>query len=460
MGESARPGAVAAVLVAAAAVASLVYSLAMPLLGEFPAIFGISASSATWIIVANSVSGAVSTPVTGRLGDTWGARRTLLGSMACLVVGSVVCTVATSLEVMLVGRVLQGVAAGTVPLAIGIVRHVVPARNLGAVIGALSATLGLGSGVGITMAGLLLAHGSWRLVFAATSLLAVVVFVLVAKLVPADAPATTRQIDVWGAVGLGIVLTCLLVPLSKGSEWGWGSALVWSMAGVAVVVGAAWVVHQLRHRQPMVNVRLALSARFGGVLVLSLVVGGTIFFSLLTVVVVVQAPHGTDYGLGRTALASGLVLIPGNLMMLVAPVPTARFAREFGVRAVLRVGLAIVAAGYLLRAGLDRNLLEVSLGYLFVQSGVGVCLAALPLAVARSSPAAETSSAQALSTTMRQTGIAIAGAGYAALVAVMHLDFEGHLFPTSRALDVSFLAGVAIALVGIVGTYVGVRRVH
>lgn len=458
MAAPVRPRAVAAVLVAAAVVASLVYSLALPLLGEFPAIFGISASSATWIIVANSVSGAVSTPVTGRMGDTWGARRTLLGSMACLTVGSVVCALAINLEMMLVGRVLQGIAAGTVPLAIGIVRHVVPARSLGAVIGALSSTLGLGSGVGITMAGLMLAHGSWRLVFAATSVLAAIVFVIVVKLVPADAPATTRQIDIWGAVGLSIVLTCLLVPFSKGSEWGWGSAYVWSMAAVALVVGAVWAVHQLRHRQPMVNLRLATSVRFGGVLVLSLVVGGTIFFSLLTVVVVVQAPDGTDYGLGRTALAAGLILIPGNLMMLVAPFPTARFARDLGVRAVLRVGLAVIGAGYLARVLLDRNLLEVSLGYLFVQSGVGVCLAALPMAVARRSAVSETSSAQALSATMRQTGIAAAGAGYAAVVAVLHLDFDGHLYPTARALDASLLMGVAIALVGIAGTYVGTRR--
>lgn len=458
MAAPARPGAVAAVLVTAAAVASLVYSLAMPLLGEFPAIFGISASSATWIIVANSVSGAVSTPVTGRMGDTWGARRTLLGSMACLTVGSAVCALATSLEVMLVGRVLQGVAAGTVPLAIGIVRHVVPARQLGSVIGALSATLGLGSGVGITLAGVLLAHGSWRLVFAATALLAAVVFVLVVKVVPADAPASTRRIDVWGALGFGVALTCLLIPLSKGSEWGWGSTLVVSMGSVAVVTGLVWAVHQLRHPNPVVNLRLATSLRFGGVLGLSLVVGGAIFFSLLTVVVVVQAPTETGYGLGRSAMVAGLILIPGNLMMLVAPLPTARFARELGVRAVLRCGLAIVAAGYLARMVLDRNLVEVSLGYVFVQTGVAVCLAGLPMAVVHTSPAAETSSAQALSATMRQAGIAAGGAGYAALVAAMHLDFDGHLFPTSRALDFSFLLGVGIAVIGIAGTFVGRRR--
>lgn len=458
MAAPARPGAVAAVLVTAAAVASLVYSLAMPLLGEFPAIFGISASSATWIIVANSVSGAVSTPVTGRMGDTWGARRTLLGSMACLTVGSAVCALANNLEVMLVGRVLQGIAAGTVPLAIGIVRHVVPARQLGTVIGALSATLGLGSGVGITLAGVLLAHGSWRLVFAATALLAAIVFGLVVKLVPADAPASTRRIDVWGALGFGVALTCLLVPLSKGSEWGWGSTIVVSMVSVALATGLVWVFHQLRHPRPVVNIRLALSVRFGGVLGLSLVVGGAIFFSLLTVVVVVQAPTETGYGLGHSAMVAGLVLIPGNLMMLVAPLPTARFARELGVRPVLRCGLAIVAAGYLVRLFLDRNLVEVSLGYVFVQTGVAVCLAGLPMAVALTSPAAETSSAQALSATMRQAGIAAGGAGYAALVAVMHLDFDGHLFPTSRALDLSFLLGVAIALVGITGTFVGRRR--
>ena len=452
--QPSTPTVVAVVLVLACAVSSLVYSLAMPLLGEFPVIFSVSASSATWIVVANSVSGAVSTPVTGRMGDSWGPRRVLLGAMVCLGVGSTVCALATSLEVMLVGRVLQGVAVGTVPLAIGIVRHVIPTHRMSLVIGALSATLGLGSGIGITMAGVLLAHGSWRLVFGATAVLAALVLVLVATLVPSDVVSETQQIDVWGAVGLAIAVTCVLVPFSKGSEWGWGSWTVWRMLLVAIVVGLVWVRHQLVHPRPMVNLRLAASWRYGGSLALALLVGGALFFSLITVVVVVQAPEVTGYGLGRTALVTGLCLIPGNLMMLVMPAPTARGARRWGVRMVLRVGLLVVAAGYGFRVLLDRNLIEVIAGYTIVQAGVAICLASLPVAVARTSPPAETSSAQALSTTLRQFGIAVAGAAYAGLVAVMFVDWRGHLYPSARALDISFLLGVATALFGVVVTCV------
>lgn len=212
------PRIVAAVLVAAGVVSSLVYSLAMPLIAEFPAIFGVSASSATWIIVANSVSGAVATPVMGRIGDTWGPRRTLIGSMSCVAVGSLVCAAAPNLAVMVLGRVLQGAGAGTVPLAIGIVRSVVRPARMGVVVGTLSATLGLGSGVGITMAGILLAQGGWRSVFLSTAVLAAVIVLLIVRLVPPETRPVGHALDLWGAVGLGVTLSCVLIPLSKGVE--------------------------------------------------------------------------------------------------------------------------------------------------------------------------------------------------------------------------------------------------
>jgi MFS family permease len=456
-GNRARPRVVAAVLISAGVVSSLVYSLAMPLIAEFPAIFDVSAASATWIIVANSVSGAVATPVMGRIGDTWGPRRTLIGSMSCVAVGSLVCAAAPNLGVMVLGRVLQGVGAGTVPLAIGIVRSVVPASGLGVVVGTLSATLGLGSGVGITMAGLLLAHGGWRFVFVATAVLAAVVVLLLVRFVPPEARPAGHPLDVWGAVGLGLTLSFVLIPLSKGVEWGWVSPPVLTMAAFAAVVSLLWGRHQWRRARPMVNLRLATNGPIAGALLISVAVGGGIFFSLLTTVIVIQAPEVTGYGLGHTALVAGLCLIPGNLMMLVAPVPAARLARRRGVRVVLRVGLLLMACGYFFRLAFDDNLVQVSLGYLGVQTGVAACLAGLPMAIVRNAPVLETASAQALGTTMRHLGIAAAGAGYAALVAALHVAVGDELLPTPQAVAISLLAAAAISLVGVAGTYVVLR---
>lgn len=450
----AGPRVVAGVLIAAGVVSSLVYSLAMPLIAVFPDEFGVSASSATWIVVANSVTGAVATPVMGRMGDLWGPRRTLVWAMCALVVGSAVCALAPNLVVMVIGRVLQGAASGTVPLGIGILRSVLPDRRIGVAVGMLSATLGVGSGVGITVAGVIMAHGSWRAVFAATAVLAAVVVVLIVVVIPGEIRATVRGLDVAGVVGLGAMLTLILVPVSKGSDWGWGSPMLWSMIVSGAVIGVLWTRYQARRDRPLVNVRAVWSGRLAGVNVIACVVGAGIFFSLLTVVMVIQAPPVTGYGLGRSVLVAGLALIPGNLTMVVAPIPAARWARAHGVRSLLRIGLSVMACGYAFRTLFEDSLADVVAGYLFVQAGVAICLAGLPMAIVRSAPVEETSSTQAVSSTMRYVGIAAAGAAYAAIVAASHVDVGGHLYPTADALSLTFSIAAGISLGGVIGTFV------
>lgn len=126
-------------------------TLVVPLLGQLPRILHSSPGNTSWVVTITLLVGAVSTPVAGRLGDMYGKRRMLIASTMPLILGSVVCAVATSLVPMMVGRGLQGLGVGTIPLAVALLRDVLPPERLGSAIALISSSLGIGGALGLLM---------------------------------------------------------------------------------------------------------------------------------------------------------------------------------------------------------------------------------------------------------------------------------------------------------------------
>lgn len=111
-----RASTIVAVLALSGIVVSLMQTLIIPLIPQLPTLLGASPSDATWAITATLLAGAVATPVMGRLGDMYGKRRMLLLSLVLLVAGSAVAALSDTLTPLVVGRALQGLAAGVIPL--------------------------------------------------------------------------------------------------------------------------------------------------------------------------------------------------------------------------------------------------------------------------------------------------------------------------------------------------------
>jgi MFS family permease len=112
-------------------VVSLMQTLVIALIPVLPRLLNTSAADTPWVITATLLAGAVATPVVGRLGDMYGKRRMLLISLGILVAGSTVAALSDTLVPMVVGRALQGLAAGVIPLGISIMRDELPSERLG-----------------------------------------------------------------------------------------------------------------------------------------------------------------------------------------------------------------------------------------------------------------------------------------------------------------------------------------
>ena len=132
---------------------ALLQSLVAPALPDIQHALHTSENSVSWVLTAYLLSASVATPLIGRLGDMYGKERLLMIVLVLLSVGTLVSALATSLPLMLVGRVIQGAAGGIFPLAFGIIRDEFPRERVAGAIGLMSALLGVGGGAGVVLAG-------------------------------------------------------------------------------------------------------------------------------------------------------------------------------------------------------------------------------------------------------------------------------------------------------------------
>ncbi len=216
-----RPLLAVVVLCLGGLAAALTQTLVIPIQSELPGLLHTSPANASWVVTITLLAAAVSMPVAGRVADLVGKQRVLVVSAGILLVGSVVCAMSSSLAPMLVGRALQGMAMGFIPVGISLMREITPPRLTSTAIAAMSATLGVGGAIGLPLSAWIADQGSWHDLFWLSAVLALVILLLTATLVPHVHDANPGRLDLVGAGGLALGLVAFLVGVSKATSWGW-----------------------------------------------------------------------------------------------------------------------------------------------------------------------------------------------------------------------------------------------
>ncbi|WP_459709734.1 MFS transporter [Actinophytocola sp. KF-1] len=427
-------------------------TLVIPLIPSLPAILHTDASDASWVITVTLLAAAVITPVSGRLGDLYGKRRVLLVSVAVLVAGSVVSALASSLVPMVVGRGLQGCAMGVIPLGISIMRDILPAERVGTAIAMMSATLGVGGAIGLPLSAVIAESSSWRVLFWLSAGLGAVCLALLWTVVPDSSVRAPGRFDVLGTLGLATGLVCLLLAITKGATWGWGSPTTLGLLAAAVVVLVVWGFYQLRVRYPLVDLRVSARRPVLFTNLASVLVGFSMYSMSLVLPQLLQAPAITGYGLGQSMVAAGLWMAPGGLVMMALSPVSAGITRRRGPRTSLMVGAAIIAVGYLVSTLLLHNAFEVMVAGIIVSSGVGIAYAAMPGLIMGSVPLHETASANGLNSLARSVGTAVSSAVMATLLAHMTITVGPLTVPSLTGFRVAFLIAAGAAAVGVLVT--------
>jgi MFS family permease len=439
---------IVATLASTGLIASFMQTLVIPIVPRLPQLLDTGPADASWVLTATLVAAAIATPIAGRLGDMYGKRRILLVLLAAMAVGSVVSALSDTLLPMVVGRSLQGVGMGAISLGISILRDVLHRRSLGAAIALVSATLGVGGGLGLPVAALIADNLDYHALFWLSAILALLALLSVALVIPVSTLRTGGRFDFVGALGFAIVIVAALLVISKGSEWGWRSLTVLGLLGGASVVLAAWIVWELRTRDPLVDLRVAVRRTVLLTNLASVSVGFAFFITAASLPVLLESPTASGVGMGQTILLASLCLMPNGIAMFLAATPAARLAERHGPKSALLLGIGIIAVTFTAGAFLLEELWQVIAIATLSGLGTGFAYAAMPTLIMRAVPTTETAAANGLNSVMRTLGSSTAAAIVGVLLAGSAIVIDGVSVPTGGAFQATFLVGAAVAIAG------------
>ncbi|SEH00257.1 Major Facilitator Superfamily protein [Nonomuraea solani] len=443
----ARAGTVVAVLTFAGIVTAFVQTLVFPIVPRLPQLLDASASDTAWVVTATLLCGVVSTPVMGRLGDLYGKRRMLLLGVALLVAGSMICALSDSLAPLLAGRALQGLGNCVIPLSMSILRDTLPADRLPAATAVTFGSTGVGGALGLPAAAIIADTFDWHVLFWTSAILGAAAAVLILRLVPESGMRTGGRFDLTGAAGLAVGLVCLLLVVSKGSDWGWDSAATLAFFAAAVVVLPLWAWFELRSAEPMVDLRTTVRPQVLFTHLAALSLGVALFATNLVLPQLLQLPEATGYGLGKSLVITGLVMAPQGLVMMAASPFSARLTKTKGPKVTLMVGSVIVAAGYLLSMVMMAEVWQIAVASCVVAIGVGFAFGALPTLIMGAVPVSGTAAANGLNTLMRAIGTSVSSAVAGVILAEMTIDFNGVHLPSENGLRAVLAIAASAAVV-------------
>jgi len=443
--RSPSPGAITAALSLGGLTASFMQTVIVPIQYELPELLDAPRADTAWVVTITLLVSAIATPIAGRLGDMFGKRRIALVVLAVMTLGCIVSATVPGIFGMIVGRGLQGVGMGVLPLGISIMRDVLPDRRLGSGIALMSATMGIGGAIGLPLAAIIAEQSDYHMLFWIAGAIGAVCFAFIFFVVPVSVLRTPGRFDWPGAIGLAAGISGMLLALSRGNEWGWLSAptLGLGLGGIAILL--AWGWYELRDRNPLVDLRVAARRPVLLANLSSLCLSFALFSFNLTIPSYLENPVESGAGLGLTMFQASLGLLPFGIMMLVLAPVAGRLLRIVGPQPLMVAGGLIVVVSYVVCLLWLDALWSAMLVAVLGGTGISLAFAATPTVIMRAVPVTETAAANGINSLMRSIGTTLGAAVAGAVLATITMQLGEVAVPTWDAFRLEFVLGLSAA---------------
>ncbi len=371
-----------------------------------------------WTVNAYTLSIAVLLVTGGRLGDIFGRRRMFLAGIVIFALSSATAGLAPDATALVISRVVQGAGAALMmPGTLSIIADAFPPHERGKAMGTWAGVSALALAVGPVVGGFLTEHVSWRAIFYLNVPIAVLaVLATVFAVRESRDTSVGKDVDYPGVAVLTVGLTALVLALVEGNAWGWDSARILALLGLAALALPLFVWVERRVKAPMVQFDLLADRNFLGAVVVALVVSfamlGVFFFLAL---------YMQDI-LGYSPLEAGIRFLPSTVMIVgLAPV-AGRLADRFGSRWLIVGGLLIVAASLFAFSGIavDSTYPDLLPGFMLLGIGIALTMSPMTSAAMNAVPVQKAGIASGVLSMFRMVGgslgIAVTGAIFQGLV--------------------------------------------
>ncbi|WP_438350555.1 DHA2 family efflux MFS transporter permease subunit [Paenibacillus sp. FA6] len=465
-----RTGPILTVLLIGAIAAVLnqtVLNVALPTLSKE---FDVPTSTAQWLITLYMLVSGVFIPITAFLMDRFSTRQLFFTSMITFSLGTVICGVAPTFVILLLGRVVQAIGAGIVmPLLINVVFRLFPKEKRGAAMGIVGVAIMFAPAVGPTLSGLLITQLSWRYVFFAVlpfSLIALISSFFILKNVSEPRPA---KLDIVSVITSTFGFGGILYGFGVAGKLGWGSIPVMSALLIGVISLTLFVYRQLTTETPMIDLRIFKSLEYTLSIIISFFVNGVIYSAMILLPIYLQSSRG------MTALESGLFLLPGSIVMAIMSPIAGKLYDRHGMKWIGIMGVSLLVISTALYTNLTYTTGIVLMSVIYMVRSFGVTFLTMPLMTAGLNSLRP--ELQGHGTAMQNTLQSIAGAiGTAVMTTIMttqtnlfitkEIAITGQVNPTSEQLigisangllhgiNTSFVTATIFAAVGLISMIV------
>ena len=439
-------------LVLSGSLMAVVSSLGAPLIPTLSRADGVSLSTGEWILTITLLTGSLATPVMGRLADGPRQRAVILVALATVVVGCVLSAVSNGFTVLIIGRALQGVGFGLVPVAMAIARRNLAWESARQTIATLSVTAAIGVGLGYPVTGLIAELLGFRAAYWFGAITVTGTLVLAALVLPPRSAGTSRRFDVVGAGLLSLAVIGVSVVLSEGGGWGWASARSLGVVAASVVLLAVWIPFELRVAHPLIDLRQVRNRSVLTADVSCFLISIAMFLFLPIIVEFVQIPRSVGYGFAASLVVSGLVLIPLSVGSFVASRFLVGYERRFGPRTMIPLGSVVFAVGAMFFDLEHSALWEAFVAVALCGLGIGFTTGAMPGFITRAVAQSETGSATGFYQVVRNIGLTV-GSALSAAVLMAHTR-HGQALPDVDGFKTALIIAAALCLATGVASFV------
>ncbi|MEW1637556.1 MFS transporter [Streptomyces sp. NPDC093801] len=406
-----------AVLLLGVGAFSLLQSLVVPVLPTLMQHLHTTQGTATWLMTGYLLSASVATPILARIGDKVGKERMLIVTLVVLAAGSALAGASHSVGLMIVARAIQGTGGAVVPLAFGIIRDEFPPAKVRSAVGITAALTAVGAGLGLILAGPIVDHLDYHWLFWAPMILICAAAIATYLFVPESPVRVPGRIDWRAGLLLSVWLVALLLAVSEGQKWGWGSLRIMGLFAAAVVFAAYWIVTELRSDNPLIDMRVMRIPAVWTTNLVALLFGIGMYTSMTFLPQLVQTPkHLAGYGFTASVTQSGVYMLPMTGGMFALGVLAGKLASRYGSKRVLIAGSLITIAPFAMLALQHDHAWQIYAASALIGVGLGLAFSAMSAIVVEAVPAEQTGAASGMNANIRTIGGAIGSAVAASIL--------------------------------------------
>jgi DHA2 family multidrug resistance protein len=414
---------------------SSIVNIAVP---KMMAVFNASTDQIEWVLTAYMLTMAMVLPMTGLIGDRFGLKNAYVFALTVFTFGSLLCGISWNLPSMIVARVIQAVGGGMImPISMTLIYKIVPREKIGLAMGFWGIAAMAAPAIGPTLGGYLIEYADWRLIFNVNIPIGILAIACSAVLLDDYREKKVHRFDYAGSLLIAISILTLILGLNDGNRDGWASPHIVSLFITSALSIVAFVIVELNHKEPILDIRILKNYHFSLSLLLSTVVSIALFGGIFLIPIYLQSL------MGLTAVHAGLLMLPSSIATAIFMPISGKLFDKYGAKGMIVCGMTILAfTTYLLsRINLNTDLNYIM--WILVFRGVGIGVTMMPISTYGMSIISnkEVGKASALTGTIRQ----VAGAlGIALFSSIMSHQQSIHTTRLSEALTLSNASGALI----------------